>query len=166
MALGVEQLHLAIPVSSKLHSFFSSGIQAFRHPGTKELSHSPPRIPRIPACPTFVNSWLPPFVSFFTLYCSFSHLLSPFSTNSILYPFYSVGVSMSNLECDGLSVTHASNRTGSPDLRLIHFNDVYHIEYDRSRLSLFAQACNLANQSFVGPAQPSPLVVPPVSSLS
>ncbi|OOQ87320.1 putative 5'-nucleotidase [Penicillium brasilianum] len=35
---------------------------------------------------------------------------------------------MSNLECDGLSVTHESNRTGSPDLRLIHFNDVYHIE--------------------------------------
>jgi hypothetical protein len=46
---------------------------------------------------------------------------------------------MSTLESDGLSVTYASDRTGAPDLRLIHFNDVYHIEYDHSRPSLFAQ---------------------------
>ncbi|KAJ5483076.1 hypothetical protein N7539_006522 [Penicillium diatomitis] len=32
------------------------------------------------------------------------------------------------INSDGLTVTHDSGRTGSPDLRLIHFNDVYHIE--------------------------------------
>lgn len=36
---------------------------------------------------------------------------------------------MSALEVDGLSVTYSSDRTGSPDLRLIHYNDVYHVEY-------------------------------------
>jgi hypothetical protein len=36
---------------------------------------------------------------------------------------------MSNIETDGLSVIHSSDRTGSPDLRLIHYNDVYHVEY-------------------------------------
>lgn len=36
---------------------------------------------------------------------------------------------MSSLEVDGLSVTYSSDRTGSPDLRLIHYNDVYHVEY-------------------------------------
>ncbi|KAJ5043243.1 hypothetical protein NUH16_000023 [Penicillium rubens] len=35
---------------------------------------------------------------------------------------------MSNIETDGLSVTYSSDRTGSPDLRLIHYNDVYHVE--------------------------------------
>ncbi|KAJ5174181.1 uncharacterized protein N7482_000058 [Penicillium canariense] len=35
---------------------------------------------------------------------------------------------MSSLESDGLSVTYASDRTGLPDLRLIHYNDVYHVE--------------------------------------
>lgn len=38
---------------------------------------------------------------------------------------------MSTLAHDGLSVTYASDRHGSPDLRLIHYNDVYHVEYDR-----------------------------------
>lgn len=42
---------------------------------------------------------------------------------------------MSSLESDGLTVTHASDRTGSPDLRLIHYNDVYHVEYDLPRFS-------------------------------
>ncbi|PKY01009.1 Metallo-dependent phosphatase [Aspergillus campestris IBT 28561] len=28
----------------------------------------------------------------------------------------------------GSSVTHSSDRTGTPDLRLIHYNDVYHVE--------------------------------------
>lgn len=37
--------------------------------------------------------------------------------------------SMSALDADGLSVTYASDRTGAPDLRLIHYNDVYHVEY-------------------------------------
>ncbi|KAJ5779880.1 hypothetical protein N7457_007600 [Penicillium paradoxum] len=35
---------------------------------------------------------------------------------------------MSNLQTDGLSVTYSSDRTGAPDLRLIHFNDVYHVD--------------------------------------
>ncbi|KAJ5961404.1 hypothetical protein N7501_006345 [Penicillium viridicatum] len=35
---------------------------------------------------------------------------------------------MSNIETDGLSVTYSADRTGSPDLRLIHYNDVYHVE--------------------------------------
>lgn len=35
---------------------------------------------------------------------------------------------MSTLDTDGLSVTYASDRTGPPDLRLIHYNDVYHVE--------------------------------------
>ena len=36
---------------------------------------------------------------------------------------------MSAVENDGLTVTHSSERTGTPDLRLIHYNDVYHVEY-------------------------------------
>lgn len=43
--------------------------------------------------------------------------------------FLQSGISMSSLVTDGLSVTYSSNRTGSPDLRLIHYNDVYHVEY-------------------------------------
>jgi hypothetical protein len=39
------------------------------------------------------------------------------------------GHSMSSLDSDGLSVTYTSGRTGAPDLRLIHYNDVYHVEY-------------------------------------
>ncbi|KAJ5606632.1 hypothetical protein N7510_009413 [Penicillium lagena] len=35
---------------------------------------------------------------------------------------------MSYIDADGLSVTYASGRNGSPDLRLIHYNDVYHVE--------------------------------------
>lgn len=36
---------------------------------------------------------------------------------------------MSTTDSDGLSVvTYASHRTGAPDLRLIHYNDVYHVE--------------------------------------
>ncbi|KAJ5308580.1 hypothetical protein PENANT_c044G01168 [Penicillium antarcticum] len=35
---------------------------------------------------------------------------------------------MANLDTDGHSVTYCSDRTGSPDLRLIHYNDVYHVE--------------------------------------
>ncbi|KAL4778974.1 hypothetical protein BJX76DRAFT_352183 [Aspergillus varians] len=35
---------------------------------------------------------------------------------------------MSSTETDGLSVTYSSDRTGVPDLRLIHYNDVYHVE--------------------------------------
>lgn len=43
---------------------------------------------------------------------------------------------MSTLETDGLSVTYSSDRTGSPDLRLIHYNDVYHVEYALFLLSV------------------------------
>ncbi|KAE8154899.1 Metallo-dependent phosphatase-like protein [Aspergillus avenaceus] len=35
---------------------------------------------------------------------------------------------MSAVENDGFTVTHSSDRTGAPDLRLIHYNDVYHVE--------------------------------------
>ncbi|PYH87630.1 Metallo-dependent phosphatase [Aspergillus ellipticus CBS 707.79] len=35
---------------------------------------------------------------------------------------------MSSVASDGLSVTHSTDRTGPPDLRLIHYNDVYHVE--------------------------------------
>ncbi|GAB1197715.1 hypothetical protein APSETT444_007018 [Aspergillus pseudonomiae] len=35
---------------------------------------------------------------------------------------------MSAVENDGLTITHSSERTGTPDLRLIHYNDVYHVE--------------------------------------
>ena len=36
---------------------------------------------------------------------------------------------MSAIETGGLSITHSSRRTGCPDLRLLHYNDVYHVEY-------------------------------------
>lgn len=36
---------------------------------------------------------------------------------------------MPSVPTDGLSVTHPSSRTGPPHLRLIHYNDVYHVEY-------------------------------------
>ncbi|KAL4926398.1 putative 5'-nucleotidase [Aspergillus undulatus] len=36
--------------------------------------------------------------------------------------------SMSSSDVDGLSVTYSCDRTGNPDLRLIHYNDVYHVE--------------------------------------
>ncbi|KAL4916179.1 hypothetical protein BDW62DRAFT_212191 [Aspergillus aurantiobrunneus] len=35
---------------------------------------------------------------------------------------------MSAIETDGSSVTYSSDRTGIPDLRLVHYNDVYHVE--------------------------------------
>ncbi|RAH47284.1 putative 5'-nucleotidase [Aspergillus brunneoviolaceus CBS 621.78] len=35
---------------------------------------------------------------------------------------------MSAVANDGFSVIHTSGRTGPPDLRLIHYNDVYHVE--------------------------------------
>lgn len=46
---------------------------------------------------------------------------------------------MFRLDTDGSSVTYASDRTGIPDLRLIHYNDVYHVEYDPSCLSPVAE---------------------------
>lgn len=63
----------------------------------------------------------------------FSHSLSLSLPPSLDFPSaISIAVNpeilMSNLEIDGLSVTHSSNRTGPPDLRLIHYNDVYHVE--------------------------------------
>jgi hypothetical protein len=38
---------------------------------------------------------------------------------------------MTPTELDGLTITYSSNRTGAPGLRLIHYNDVYHVEYAR-----------------------------------
>ncbi|KAL4891146.1 Metallo-dependent phosphatase-like protein [Aspergillus ambiguus] len=35
---------------------------------------------------------------------------------------------MPSVESDGLSITHACQRSTPPDLRLIHYNDVYHVE--------------------------------------
>ncbi|KAF9890122.1 hypothetical protein FE257_006283 [Aspergillus nanangensis] len=35
---------------------------------------------------------------------------------------------MSSVATDGFSVTYATERSGPPDLRLIHYNDVYHVE--------------------------------------
>ncbi|OJJ50118.1 hypothetical protein ASPZODRAFT_1109296 [Penicilliopsis zonata CBS 506.65] len=35
---------------------------------------------------------------------------------------------MAGIQTDGLSITHSCDRTDGPDLRLIHFNDVYHVE--------------------------------------
>lgn len=32
------------------------------------------------------------------------------------------------LDVDGLTVTYSSGREGPPDLRLLHYNDVYHVE--------------------------------------
>lgn len=29
---------------------------------------------------------------------------------------------------EGLIITYSSGREGAPDLRLIHYNDVYHVE--------------------------------------
>lgn len=37
---------------------------------------------------------------------------------------------MPPIESDGISVTYDSQCTrGDPDLRLLHYNDVYHVEY-------------------------------------
>ncbi|KAL4963480.1 putative 5'-nucleotidase [Aspergillus stella-maris] len=48
----------------------------------------------------------------------------------LLRPSLKPGMSlhMSSSDTDGLSITYSSERTGSPDLRLIHYNDVYHVE--------------------------------------
>ncbi|RAL03947.1 putative 5'-nucleotidase [Aspergillus ibericus CBS 121593] len=35
---------------------------------------------------------------------------------------------MPSVATDGLSVTHAAKQSGPPDLRLVHYNDVYHVE--------------------------------------
>lgn len=36
---------------------------------------------------------------------------------------------MSVIETGGLSAVHSSHRTERPDARLLHYNDVYHVEY-------------------------------------
>ncbi|CAG8029717.1 unnamed protein product [Penicillium olsonii] len=70
--------------------------------------------------------------------CQPPHCLFPFACTLLFsLPFWLLFLSplltlscffMSALEVDGLSVTYSSDRTGSPDLRLIHYNDVYHVE--------------------------------------
>lgn len=44
---------------------------------------------------------------------------------------------MASIETDGSSVTYSSERTGVPDLRLIHYNDVYHVECVNTLYPLF-----------------------------
>jgi len=61
---------------------------------------------------------------------------------------------MSTLDCDGLSVTYTSDRTGCPDLRLIHYNDVYHVEYAMRFLDLRGVPMLTDSQD---PALPNPL---------
>ncbi|KAL6238355.1 hypothetical protein BDW75DRAFT_227989 [Aspergillus navahoensis] len=68
---------------------------------------------------------------------------------------------MSPIEVDGSSVTYSSNRNGNPDLRLIHYNDVYHVEPGSAEpvggAPRFQSVINYyrAHPSFDG--QPSPL---------
>ncbi|KAL2869667.1 putative 5'-nucleotidase [Aspergillus lucknowensis] len=42
--------------------------------------------------------------------------------------FIPARANMPSIENDGLTVTYSSERTGIPDLRLLHYNDVYHVE--------------------------------------
>lgn len=44
---------------------------------------------------------------------------------------------MTSIETEGSSVTYSSERAGVPDLRLIHYNDVYHVEYATPSNPLF-----------------------------
>ncbi|KAL4808064.1 hypothetical protein BDV18DRAFT_151277 [Aspergillus unguis] len=66
---------------------------------------------------------------------SYRHRSTISSGPILVGPSYRSGVSlhslissMSPLESDGSSSTYSSERTGVPDLRLIHYNDVYHVE--------------------------------------
>jgi hypothetical protein len=63
---------------------------------------------------------------------------------------------MSGLDTDGLSVTYSSDRTGSPDLRLIHYNDVYHVEYASPSLPALWHS---SKYFYVEPDLQSPLAV-------
>lgn len=95
---------------------------------TPTLRHLPGTNAAAPELPphVYLSSLLSPL--FVSLSLSLSLSLSCFqSTSSSL--FHNLGISMSNIETDGLSVTYSADRTGSPDLRLIHYNDVYHVEY-------------------------------------
>lgn len=62
------------------------------------------------------------------------------------------------------SVTLASSREGIPDLRLLHYNDVYHIEYYYQPELL--GACSKLTAMIPGLALLSPLVEYLVSSQS
>lgn len=68
---------------------------------------------------------------------------------------------MSNIETDGLSVTYSADRTGSPDLRLVHYNDVYHVEYalispSFLSLPLYTSTRVVLNYVIIDPALQSP----------
>ena len=67
---------------------------------------------------------------------------------------------MSTLKSDGLPVPFSSDRTGAPDLRLIHYNDVYHVEYENSVLPQRHMERNANRLTFViDQVPPSPLAV-------
>ncbi|KAH8435130.1 putative 5'-nucleotidase [Aspergillus melleus] len=68
---------------------------------------------------------------------------------------------MSAVEKDGLSMTHACERTGTPDLRLIHYNDVYHVEAGSAEpvggVSRFQSVINYYRSDARFAGQPDPL---------
>ncbi|KAK1146196.1 hypothetical protein N8T08_003286 [Aspergillus melleus] len=68
---------------------------------------------------------------------------------------------MSAVETDGLSFTHACERTGTPDLRLIHYNDVYHVEAGSAEpvggVSRFQSVINYYRSDARFAGQPDPL---------
>jgi hypothetical protein len=134
MAPGVRlNLHLASLVNWNTTPFFLF-LQASRHSGTKLLSHCgfPGFAPLslVPLAPRNRLPFLSPSVP--SSSCSSFALLRYILKLTKSIP---VGLFMSTLESDGLSVTYSSDRTGLPDLRLIHYNDVYHIEYDGLHLT-------------------------------
>ncbi|KAL2837767.1 hypothetical protein BJY01DRAFT_237729 [Aspergillus pseudoustus] len=93
-------------------------------PGT-----SPTTSARSPSISSLPSPSIPSYRQRFPSRSSFSSgpiLLGP-SLNYIPSQL-SVKLRMSPIETDGFSVTYSSERTGIPDLRLIHYNDVYHVE--------------------------------------
>ncbi|KAL5344078.1 hypothetical protein BJX70DRAFT_385280 [Aspergillus crustosus] len=79
----------------------------------------------------------------------------------IVGPTLKTAPRMASIETDGLTVTYSSERTGIPDLRLIHYNDVYHVESGSAEpvggAPRFQSVINhyRSNPSFEG--QPAPL---------
>ena len=60
------------------------------------------------------------------------------ATNHVVCPYAQKTMSVENAE-GSTSVTWKSHREelSPPDLRFLHFNDVYHVEYAAPRLMLF-----------------------------
>lgn len=102
-----------------LFYFIPMGYNYFDTPTLRHLPGTNAAAPKLPPH-VYLSSLLPPLFVSLSL-SSFQNISSSISHN--------LGISMSNIETDGLSVTYSADRTGSPDLRLIHYNDVYHVEY-------------------------------------